>query len=70
MFLYADVVQAPKHKYIVVGIDDSNPKDIQYELIRDNKSNREDMYQLISPKFTQTYWYRASVLKYVESIPR
>ena len=68
MFLYADIVQSPKHKYIVVGIDDSNPKDIQYELIRDNKSNREDMHQLITPKFTQTYWYRANVLKFVEAL--
>ena len=70
MFLYADVVQAPKHKFIVVEVDDEDPKNIQYGLIRDTKTNREEIQALIAPKFTRLYWYRADVLKYVESIPR
>lgn len=69
MFLYSDIVQAPKHKYIVVSVNDDDPKDIQYGLIRDTKDNRDSvLYPINNLRIVPEYWYRASALEYVESI--
>jgi hypothetical protein len=69
MFLYSDIVQAPKHKYIVVSVDDSDPENIQYGLIRDIKHNRDSvLYPINSLRIVPEYWYCASALEYVESL--
>ena len=66
MFVYGDIVKAPKHKFIVVSVDDSNPKGIQYGLIRYNKDNVKVINNdnLSAPK--PQYWYSADVLEFVE----
>lgn len=74
MFLYSDIVQAPrsqapKHKYIVVSVDDSDPENIQYGLIRDTKDNRDSvLYPINNLRIVPEYWYCVSALKYVESL--
>jgi hypothetical protein len=69
MFLYSDIVQAPKHKYIVVSVDDSDPENIQYGLIRDTKDNRDSvLYPINNLRIVPEYWYCAGALKYVESL--
>lgn len=68
MFLYGDIVKAPKHKYIVVSIDDSNPKDVQYGLIPATKANVKhfNLTGGVNNCSNPKYWYRASVLEFVE----
>ena len=68
MFLYSDIVQAPKHQYIVVSVDDSNSEDIQYSLIRDTRSNRKAVLDGGSLPHQRIYRYSARALEYVESI--
>lgn len=70
MFLYGDIVKAPKHKYIVVSIDDSNPDDVKYGLIRCTKAMLKKWNQTVafigSEPFKPRYWYRGDVLEFVE----
>lgn len=64
MFLYGDIVKAPKHRYIVVSVDDSIPGEVRYGLVRATKTNMQlfnpGSYMPICP----TYWYNANVLEY------
>lgn len=68
MFVYGDIVKAPKHKYIVVSVDDSKPKEIQYGLIRDTKANRDSvtLHPVNKLRIVPEYWYNANVLEFVE----
>jgi len=70
MFLYGDIVKASKHKYLVVSVDDSNPADIKYGLVRCTKEMIKKWNRTVTlpgvEAFKPRYWYRGDVLEFVE----
>lgn len=67
MFLYGDVVKAPKHSYIVVDVDDSKPEQVRYGLVPCTKANLKSLNRASNKSKTLNaqYWYNANVLDYV-----
>lgn len=69
MFLYSDIVKAPKHQYIVVSVEDKyDEKNVQYGLIRDTAENRSNVLHSNGLRIVPEYWYNASVLEFVEAL--
>ena len=75
MFLTSDIVKKGSKRYIVTGVDDSDPKHILYTCIRDTLDNRRFIlhgmlnHPDVSSAINVPYeTFKASELKFVEAL--